>query len=647
MAKRQPLQLRLIEFFHRFGSCFTVFCGQLPRTCTMLAMLATSAACLNSLAMADDPAPDKETKQSTEKTPAKDEKLQRRVRELIYVLRNHRVFDRCDEWAGAIRELILIGPDALPELVRELETTSRHETLRALGFTLRGIGDARAVPYLIRAIPKTLQPPRSDCGVAVSDPELLAFMLQFDRSPDEQRHFSYGRPVNEILDALQTLTGHVEPPGGAEQDQLRRIFLRGTEAERAEQRKPFEARQEAWQKWWSENWPLFVTEGEQDPPKFAPREDLVENAGIEKFGPLFPTGPDVRLGPVQDVELQSTNFWDGKSHIDFDTGRVYEYLERDHEVDAFEEREPGMQIAAWYAENGIDARCIGHIAGQDLFIWLIDDGRWDTIDEEVRRKAALDLGREAISYLAPFDKTTGQFLWDKGGTFLFTTREGGRGILRTFPGDQDSTKRRLQFRLFLSGQPEPDKPAEETRKPLNTPFGKPGKATLSAPGAAAEYLFDLETGQKHRLPDGHSPGAPGQIPSLESNPTLLKWRREQGIDLAVHVSAAVAGAGAAPVEKVEKPPRRKHLLQVVGLDMCVLRVSSEAFDKLSVEHARNIVERQLGEQGTLSWMDSWPADPAGPHTWIFKTREGGMGLLQFVEPIDEPGSITFRYRLSK
>src|SRR5487761_1077856 len=53
------------------------------------------------------------TPSKTEEGPAAD-RASRRVRELIYVLRLHRVFARTDEWAGAIRELVEIGPAAVP-----------------------------------------------------------------------------------------------------------------------------------------------------------------------------------------------------------------------------------------------------------------------------------------------------------------------------------------------------------------------------------------------------------------------------------------------------------------------------------------------------------------------------------------------------
>jgi hypothetical protein len=110
-----------------------------------------------------------------------------RVREQIYILRQHRVFCRNDEWAAAIRELVWIGKPAVPELVAELDRTNRDQTLRALGFTLRAINDPRAVPALIRAIPKLLREAGSDCGVSIHDADLWSFMKQHERHPDDDR----------------------------------------------------------------------------------------------------------------------------------------------------------------------------------------------------------------------------------------------------------------------------------------------------------------------------------------------------------------------------------------------------------------------------------------------------------------------------
>ena len=59
------------------------------------------------------------------------------------------------------------------------------------------------VQALIRAIPKALRPPGSDCGVNIADPELRAFMLAHQNFKDDKNEqVVFGRPVNEILSAL-------------------------------------------------------------------------------------------------------------------------------------------------------------------------------------------------------------------------------------------------------------------------------------------------------------------------------------------------------------------------------------------------------------------------------------------------------------
>ena len=84
---------------------------------------------------------------------------------------NHTV-DETELWCLLMRELVAVGRDAVPQLCAELDRTTEDRMLRRLGFALRAIGDPRAVPALIRAIPKTLLPSSSDYGLIVSDKEL-------------------------------------------------------------------------------------------------------------------------------------------------------------------------------------------------------------------------------------------------------------------------------------------------------------------------------------------------------------------------------------------------------------------------------------------------------------------------------------------
>ena len=94
-----------------------------------------------------------------------------------------------------MRELVAIGPAAVPPLCAELDRTTEDQTLRRLAFALRAIGDARAAPALIRAIPRTLVPASSDYGLIVGDGALAEFMQTHDlrEGPQRGQYFSFGR----------------------------------------------------------------------------------------------------------------------------------------------------------------------------------------------------------------------------------------------------------------------------------------------------------------------------------------------------------------------------------------------------------------------------------------------------------------------
>lgn len=51
-----------------------------------------------------------------------------------------------EPWAKLLRELISLGPEAIPELIEELDSTNDDRMLRCLGVALRAIGDKRAGP---------------------------------------------------------------------------------------------------------------------------------------------------------------------------------------------------------------------------------------------------------------------------------------------------------------------------------------------------------------------------------------------------------------------------------------------------------------------------------------------------------------------
>lgn len=133
-----------------------------------------------------------------------------------------------DPWLRTIKEIVDLGPAAVPDLIDELDATDDPWILQLMGFTLRAIKDRRAVPALIRAIPKTLPPLEPEKNVVLSlsdmemlrspattvmvsltrDPALAAFANASQVSPNgEISGYMYYGPVREICAALTKLTG--------------------------------------------------------------------------------------------------------------------------------------------------------------------------------------------------------------------------------------------------------------------------------------------------------------------------------------------------------------------------------------------------------------------------------------------------------
>jgi hypothetical protein len=581
----------------------------------------------------------------------------RRVRELIYFFRGYRVFSRDGEWARTIRELTTIGKDAVPELVAELDRTDRDATIRSLAFTLRAIGDPRAVPALIRAIPKALRPPGSDCGVIVVDPDLRKFMKAHQNyKNDEAEDVACGRPVNEILSALERITGHREPPEVGDNDPLRHVFLGGDPEEQARRRAQFEERRKRWESWWSEHRGEFVSPEELRTVELPRRgEDLVERAGLDRYGPLFPTGPGVRLGPVRMLRLTTSEYANARSHLDFETGRAFCQYEGFKATDWGERDEFVSKVIGWYQKNGIDVRCQGSLEGLDLQLWLVDDHRWDTIEDEVQKVEPLRLGREASSYLARFDRSANDLKYDELATFLFTTREGGRGILQVFPSDRDADRLRLRYRMWMTGRAGAAAVSGDARSAAErrgarspgTPFGKVVTAVLERPAQGWAFLLDLETGRKAAPPEFVKPQELANAYSLAENGRFARWCREQEIDVFGYLNNARAGAVAAPAPAKAKVARQVPEWSLIGLEMVEARILPQTFDDMTVEEAREILERAPERRSDTAWMGMADHLLEHPDTFAFRTREGTLGLLQMEAAGKDAGELTIRYRLER
>jgi beta-lactamase regulating signal transducer with metallopeptidase domain/thiol-disulfide isomerase/thioredoxin len=344
------------------------------------------------------------------------------------------VFQDVEVYSGQIRELVRIGKPAVPSLCAALDHTDHDPSLRLLGFTLRAIGDPRAVSALIRAVPKTLRPPGSDCGLRMADSDLLAFMRSNDldsnlKAGDPLRDptdFAMGRPVREIGGALAKITGtHVD------EEAIYSLFLDGGEAQRAAAREAYYQVASRWADWWKANGHRLVPEAaEAEVPLSPPPRATTPSR--------FPVGPNVRvtegmegmvLAPVasgQNCGLAPalTRFYNLPPQLAATNGNVS--LEN---------------ISVWAAKAGVDllgaqyrdpqaGKSYYALRGAGLQAWEIPNDRWSTIETSLQRDDLPALDSPAGDLLMHYDLASASYAPQKKATFLFITRNGLQGMLR-------------------------------------------------------------------------------------------------------------------------------------------------------------------------------------------------------------------------
>jgi hypothetical protein len=336
-------------------------------------------------------------------------------------------------WATAARKLAQIGKPAVPALIEELDRTTENRTLRSLGFTIRAIGDPRAVPALIRAIPRTLVPPGSDFLLTVDDPELLAFLQEHDlHKGADRQNVTFGMPYREITGALHTITGQ-----RFNEDELNFINLQGTRKQRWLQQWLFHGLAQRWTVWWKQNSRKFT----DDPSYWRISLPLLPDAPVVAAATAeqpFPIGDQVRvssgwaqviIGPPQPQEYYRT-------FKDLDTGRESKWPKELPDLTNAKVEE----VAAFAAKEGFDIRGIDYtppgsnrsyyaIQGLGLRAWQVDNSRYETIESDLKANKLPPLDRPT-HLLMDLDPKTKIYHPDNEATFLFVTRDGTTGILQ-------------------------------------------------------------------------------------------------------------------------------------------------------------------------------------------------------------------------
>jgi hypothetical protein len=147
----------------------------------------------------------------------------------------------------------------------------------------------------------------------------------------------------------------------------------------------------------------------------------------------------------------------------------------------------------------------------------------------------------------------------------------------------------------------------------------------------------------------------GQLPQLPpkserppDDPALLLWKRKMGIDATSQVFAWKDAGGATVVAP-----------GMLGYDMVTVAVGNEQWNKISASEIRQRLKGQKTSttylpNGRSTTLSSIGGKDGLPLTYLFQTREGGIGILQITGYTDRTGKlgihprgVTFRYKLAK
>lgn len=330
-----------------------------------------------------------------------------------------------------LRELIQLGPKAVPQICDALDHASDGGNIAILAFSLRAIGDLRAAPALIRALPKTNR--WSSPYFSPSEPELKAFFEKY-YLPSEQRT-SFNSDINEakteILAGWRQLTGE-----NWDAVVIEKLMPKHDPRRRALLQRLFNEEALRWAKWWDTNGHRLV-----DDPAYAKANLVVNDVVIPPFEPLrpeFKAYHDSRtvLAPPDQSDRQGQDGKKWPTLLDIDTWATYHWP-KDFPNDPA--NVGSQQLAAWAKDHGVDVMCIAQKMPDGslrLILRSFDLEAWEISEQDDRDKHSyhtdgeLPKGRAMGEILLPemswIDKSSPE---TRVSSIRYRTREGNVGVL--------------------------------------------------------------------------------------------------------------------------------------------------------------------------------------------------------------------------
>jgi hypothetical protein len=298
------------------------------------------------------------------------------------------------------------------------------------------------------------------------------------------------------------------------------------------------------------------------------------------------------LGPVIERVVHQPDS-DKDCMIDFESGKLFKVPQQ---LKGLSQQNPRM--VTWLEENGIDAvgAMNGALPGLEGILELV-----------VQRMYGLGWNASPgrlVAEMAPRQCQHTAKIFAVGGlpfTYFFKTGQGGMGILQILEGQAGKAPRNVRIRYKMLQK------AEKTAR--TEVLGPVIERVIYSQATGKPFFFDLDTGQAFYPPAGLTRHSPGR--------EVIEWSATKGIDF-------VNDRG------------RFELVE-----MTAVKVVSGLWDSAGPAEIRDALMK--GSNQEIIPTHSKDYTISSPITYVFKTRENGLGLLQILEKKDE--NIRIRYKI--
>jgi hypothetical protein len=217
-------------------------------------------------------------------------------------------------------------------------------------------------------------------------------------------------------------------------------------------------------------------------------------------------------------------------------------------------------------------------------------------------------------------------------TYLFKTREGGRGILQITGFTENPPALKIRYKLVLAQSKNlSTPPVHVVHANTNTAgFGPMAECTVNFSEPEQDMFLSFETGKLMKEPGGRL-NTP-EPEKLHVADEVLTWAGSSGADLLIRFCVA---------RLPRNGPFAKPQLILRSLDMVMISTNTEAWDTLS---ARDIATAVRSTRQPSPWNGLFWGAPS-EHTFLFRTRQGSAGILLVTGFTDKPRRVKLFYKM--